>query len=93
MEWNLIFVRESLSEPHSNVENDTMAHMQKTELQHTIIDWYGGSCTIKCDKLMDTFIQVLCNAELFNFVYICKYVHICVHMRTYVCLCVCENNI
>ena len=60
-----------------------MAHLQKTELQHTIVDWYGGSCTIKRDKLMDTFIQVLCNAELFNFMYICKY------MCTYVCICVC----
>ena len=46
-----IFVVESLSEPHSNVENGTVALMQvtmsKTELQHTTVVWYGGSCTNK----------------------------------------------
>ena len=32
---------------------------RKTELQHTTTVWYGGSCTNKHDKLMDTSIQVL----------------------------------
>ena len=82
LELDPIFVVESLGEPHLNMENGTVALMQvtmsKTELQHTTVVWNGGSCSNKSDKLMDTSIQVLCNAKLFNFVYICKYVYLCV---------------
>ena len=42
---------------------------RKTGLQHTTIVWYGGSCTNKHDKLMDTSIQVLSNTKIFDFIY------------------------
>ena len=32
---------------------------RKTGLQHTATVWYGGSCTNKHDRPMDTSIQVL----------------------------------
>ena len=42
----------------------------QTGLYHTTVTvWYSGSCTNKHDKLMDTSIQVLCNAKIFGFVY------------------------
>ena len=42
---------------------------RKMGLQHTTVVWYGGSCTNKHDKLTDTSIQVLHNAEIFGFIY------------------------
>ena len=63
----------SLSEPNLNVENDMVIcaqrSMSKKEFQHTIVVWYGGSCTDKYDKLTDISIQVLSNAKIFGFVY------------------------
>ena len=42
-----IIVKVSLSDPHSNMENATVIHVQrttvKTELQPSIVVWYGGS--------------------------------------------------
>ena len=59
----VIIIGASLSEPHSNVENVRWSMREeprrKTGLQHTTVVWYGGSCTNKHDKLMDTSIQVL----------------------------------
>ena len=61
--------------PYSNVENGTVVHARrtaaKTRLQpmYTTTVWYGGSCTNKHDKLMDTSIQVLSNTKIFGFIY------------------------
>ena len=57
-----------LGEPYCNVEMAQWSmHKEqrcKTELQHTTVVWYGGSYTNKHDKLIDTSIQVPCNAKI-----------------------------
>ena len=69
----LLLVGGSLGEPHSNMENGKVVHMQRTMVKngiaHTTVVWYSGSCTNKHDKLTDTSIQLLCNVKLIGFVY------------------------
>ena len=42
---------------------------RKTEMQHTSVVLYSGSCTKKHDELTDTSLQVLYNAKIFGFMY------------------------
>ena len=63
----------NLREPHSNVENGTVVHVQKTVTKSRIathhyglVRWfmYSGSCTNKDDEVMDISIQVLSNKNI-----------------------------
>ena len=64
-----------LSDPHSNVENSTVVHEQRTAAKNGIATHYNmqfGTVvhihTNRHNKLMDTSIQMLSNAIIFGFI-------------------------
>ena len=66
----------SLTDPHSDVENGTVIHEQRTAAKNGIATHYYmhfGTVvhirTNKHNKLMDTFMQVLSNELIFGFIY------------------------